>query len=100
MAEELSPEVLADCQHLFVLDLQRQLPGIPVDERGALTTHQLGRLMMAASRLALSTSPNDRSLAYDLVTRAVFTNGVEMPGLGAAADFVLARLGNFPGRRL
>lgn len=100
MAEHLSPEILADCRQLFVLDLQRQLPGVPTEEPIPLSMRQIGRLMTVASRLAFSDAPEDRTLAYDLVTRAVFTSGVEMPRLNPAADFILARLGNFPGRRL
>jgi hypothetical protein len=100
MPEELSPEIAADCRRLFVLDLQRQLPGVPTEDLETLSPRQLGRLMTAASRLALSTAPEDRTLAYDLVTRAASTSGSLLPGLTAAADFVLARLGNFPGRKL
>ncbi len=42
----------------------------------------------------------ERTLAYEIATRATTLMGSEYPGFVHAAELILARLGNFPGRDL
>ena len=81
--------------------MERRLPG-----SSSAPTHtvpavgELTHLMSLASVMALSEDPDDRTTAYEIGTRISAIDGGANPGLLKATEFVLARLGNFPGRTL
>lgn len=85
---------------LIIADVQNQLPGTSDNESGRLSTSMLASLMTTASALALSDDDRERSLAYEICTRTLEIVGSSVPGFVTAADLILARLGNFPGRTL
>lgn len=102
MPEEISRELLLLVDQLAATSVRRQLlPGRAVDTaHNRLAPTEYLRLLNEASVLALSTEPRARMLAYDIVTHSLALRTAESPGLIQAADFVLARLANFPGRKL
>lgn len=115
MPEELSINYEQLLARLIIADLNRQLPGTPTqfyrfdpeledfheeDETRGLTNAERAELIMIASLLALSSDASDRTRAYEIVTRLLQIDAGQTPSIIAAADIVLARLGNFPGRSL
>ena len=100
MAAGLSPELSAAFERLLVRDARRRLPGETTDEVLALDIDEISRLVGAAACLALTTGHAERTVAYEIATRSVALAGKELPGLVRAAELILARLGNFPGRDL
>lgn len=114
MPQELSTTLQGQINRLILEDLKDQLPGQPIElwrfdpeieeffpDAGAkLTADEIMELISTASLLALSEESPDRTLAYEIVTRAIrVTNGKSRAVL-SAAEIILARLGNFPGREL
>lgn len=100
MAAGLTPELSAIYERLLVHDARRRLPGDETDEAAPILPEEIARLMGAASRLALAKDHAERTVAYEIATRAAAMAGRELPGLIRAAEVVLARLGNFPGCEL
>jgi len=87
-------------RRLLLADLAAQLPGSSPTEAPAITEEDARRLLGRASVLSLSPEQPQRALAYEIVTRLVEIFERRIPGLVAAADVVLSRIGNFPGRSL
>jgi len=85
---------------LIIIDLQRQLPGVPIVPIDSLTDSEVSKLLARASMLALSEDAECRTLAYEIATRIVEILGNDNHKALLAADSVLSRLGNFPGRGL
>lgn len=100
MPTPLAPETETLIRRLLIADIQRRLPGDAREPLQQLTDKEIGRVLSAASALALTDDPEDRALAYDIVTRAVAILSPPPPTFLKAAEIVLARLGNFPGRAL
>jgi hypothetical protein len=86
-------------RQLLTVHVQQQLPGTATTDASPLTDADNTRLVSYASMLAFSSDENDRLLAYEITTRLV-EMGQADTGLIAAADLVLSRIGNFPGRTL
>lgn len=87
-------------RRLLVVDMQNRLPGIGTSGSEQIDEEECARLMGHASLLALSSSAYDRSASYEIATRVSALFRERSPALLQAADFILGRLGNFPGRRL
>jgi len=85
---------------LLVADLADQLPGESLDEIDEITDTDARRLLARASVLALSENSDHQAIAYEVATRLVELYEDHVPGLVAAADVLLSRIGNFPGRAL
>lgn len=100
MRTKLSAETELLTRQLLIADTQRRLPGSAVDPPQLFTDAEIGRLMSAASILALNNDPEDRALAYDIATRTIAVAAPPPPALLKGAELLLARLGNFPGRKL
>jgi len=96
----LPTTLTAAYRRLLVADMTRQLPGDAAANPVVISDKDVAQLLSAASRLALSEDDIDRTLAYEIATRLVEVKQEEMPGVITAAEVILARLGNFPGRRL
>lgn len=96
----LSRELEPLYTRLLVADVQTLLPGMPTETNVVLTVADIARLVSAASCLALSENSSDKTVAYEIATRAIELKGSVVPAFLAAAELVLSRLGNFPGREL
>lgn len=87
-------------RQLLVADLSAQLPGSPPDNKPTITDDEARRLLGRASVFSLSDEQSQRAIAYEIATRLVELFDNRIPGLVSAADVILSRIGNFPGRRL
>ncbi len=85
---------------LLIADMQRRLPGPESSDAETIADEDLGRLISSASILALSINAEDRTVAYEIATRTANLRNNLPPALLKAADLLLSRLGNFPGRQL
>lgn len=84
---------------LLVADVSAQLPGTSA-ELAAISDAEARKLIGYASVLALSSEHAHQALAYEIATRLIELFESQIPALVSAADVILSRLGNFPGRRL
>src|SRR6266849_2270259 len=100
MAEQLSAELSALYKSLLIADVSELLPGGAPQSQVSLSDQELIRLVGAASRLALSTDASDKTIAYEIATRIVQLRRLSSEAFISAAELILARLGNFPGRQL
>lgn len=85
---------------LLVADLAAQLPGALPDNTPTISEDEARRLLGRASVFSLSDDQPQRAIAYEIATRLVELFDNRIPGLVSAADVILSRIGNFPGRRL
>ncbi len=97
MAAGLTPDLTEIYERLLVHDARRRLPGDGTDEAPPILSEEIARLIGAASRLALDEGHSERTVAYEIATRAAAFAGREFLGIIRAAEVILARLGNFPG---
>ena len=95
---KLSGEIGELYKRLLIADVSAILPGVSSQPLLPLSNTELFRLLATASRLALSNEAVDKTLAYEMATRIVELNREN--GFVSAAELILARLGNFPGRKL
>jgi superfamily II DNA/RNA helicase len=100
MGEQLSEEALDSYKRLLIADVCEILPGNANNAPPNVSDEELARLLMAASRLALSNDSADKTMAYEIATRIVELDRKTQSGFIDIAEIVLARLGNFPGREL
>ncbi|MFI4915864.1 MAG: DEAD/DEAH box helicase [Phycisphaerales bacterium JB060] len=77
-----------------------QLPGVAQQDSPALTEDDARRLIGQASILSISEDVQYQAMAYEIATRLVELYRDSIPGIVSAADVVLSRIGNFPGRAL
>lgn len=100
MAVELSEELLLLSDKLVAASIRRELPGRAIERQlSGLTSSDYIRLVNEAARLALSDEPEARTVAYEIATHALALSKGDKT-LVRAVEFILARLGNFPGREL
>ncbi|QYK49271.1 MAG: DEAD/DEAH box helicase [Phycisphaeraceae bacterium] len=85
---------------LLIADLAAQLPGTPLDHTPPITDDEARKLLGRASVLSLSDDQSQRAIAYEIATRLIELFDNRIPGLISAADVILSRIGNFPGRKL
>ncbi len=85
---------------LLIADLATQLPGTAQSPVAAITADDARRLLGRASVLSLSDEQPQRAIAYEIATRLIELSEGRVPGLVSAADLILSRIGNFPGRSL
>ncbi|SEJ79061.1 Helicase conserved C-terminal domain-containing protein [Pseudomonas linyingensis] len=88
----------SDLDKLFRHSIDHLIPA----RRGAssLTEDEVRRLIGLSSILSISDNPEDLSLAYEVVSRIVESDLPHKKAIALAADIVLSRIGNFPGRAL
>lgn len=86
-------------RRLLIADTQKRLPGAPITKQVSISLRQCAILLSHASLLALSKEFENRRKAYEIATRIASLFPEEYSLLNAS-DFVLSRLGNFPGRQL
>lgn len=69
-------------------------------ESGKLSRVEISRLIGLASSLSLSDADADINLSYEIISRLLELYSAQYPQVASAADVVLSRIGNFPGRDL
>jgi len=86
---------------LFKSSIEPQLPGSSINnEVIEITASEIRQLIGLSSILSSSNDKEDLKSAYEIITRLIEISFEENRELYAAADIILARLGNFPGRTL
>jgi replicative superfamily II helicase len=94
------------CMNHLVKDLERavvtKLIGqkFHIDKDVVIKPVDIEKLIGYSSILSLSETPEEISLAYEIITRIIECVGVSMPGVVSSAEIILSRIGNFPGREL
>lgn len=71
-----------------------------VRDEFAITQEEIYKLLSYASILSLSDNVLDKSKSYEIVSRVFEVTNDFNPKLINAADLILSRIGNFPGRLL
>lgn len=66
----------------------------------SLSESEVYKLLSYSSMLALSTEDDDVIKSYEIISRAVEVYGDSYSRVLASSDFILSRIGNFPGREL
>lgn len=87
-------------EKLQVHSTQNQLPGKPTISENPLDTVEINQLLGHTSILSLSEVPEDKILAYEIITRLIEVRTDEDSKLLNSAEVIMSRLGNFPGRQL
>lgn len=101
MPEELPEELVKLSDKLVATSIRHELPGRALDRQsGVLAPRDYIRLVNEAALLAQSANPEARTIAYEIATHALNLSKSTNGTLARAVEFILARLGNFPGREL
>lgn len=87
-------------QRLLVQDVLRRAPGGSLQALATFDAKEIALLVSRAGELSLDEGHAKKTIAYEIATRAVAIFGTTYSGLQRAAELVLTRLGNFPGRDL
>ncbi|WP_077342863.1 DEAD/DEAH box helicase [Pseudocolwellia agarivorans] len=87
-------------EKLEIVSIQHQLSNIHADNISILNEKDIRSLLGGASILSLSTEPEEKSLAYEIVSRLLEITDGKDHKVTNAAEVVLSRLGNFPSRKL
>ncbi|RRZ92322.1 DEAD/DEAH box helicase [Erwinia sp. 198] len=69
-------------------------------EDSRLNETEIYKLLSYASLISLSSDDNELIKAYEIISRVIEVSEIYSEGVIAAADIVLSRIGNFPGRKL
>lgn len=88
----------ADIDNLFVCSALHLLPGST--GRKKILQAESKRLIGVASVLSVSDDAEDLSLAYEVISRLIECESDNKALIAQAADIILSRIGNFPGREL
>lgn len=87
-----------DVNKLFAHSVYHLLPA--QKESNRLEPEEVRRLIGLASLLSISDDSDHLSLAYEIISRLVECDLDEKEKVAQAADIILSRIGNFPGREL
>ena len=87
-------------EKLEIVSIQHQLSNIHADNISIISEKDIRSLLGGASILSLSTEPEEKSLAYEIVSRLLEITDGKDHRVTNAAEVVLSRLGNFPSRTL
>ena len=87
-------------EKLIIADVKQQLPGSSITPIEVPDDNELSRLIALASCFALSDEIEKKEIAYEVATRTLEIKESGLPAIVSAAEVILARLGNFPGRKL
>ncbi len=102
MAAGLTGDLNAYYAQLLVDDVRSRLPGTALEDAPvpSISISAMRQLLSESARLALSDDHAERTVAYEIASRVSRLRGNEYPGFVQAAEVILARLGNFPGKDL
>jgi hypothetical protein len=95
-----SEEIKKLYEKLIIWHVGMQIPGKASVEPTCLSEHELSLLINFASLFALTDDHEKKTVAYEIITRVVEISDTNKSAFATAAEFILARLGNFPGRQL
>lgn len=87
-----------DINRLFVCSTLHLLPSSNQPKK--ITPTESKRLIGIASILSISDKADDLSLVYEIISRLVECESDDKERIIQAADIILSRIGNFPGREL
>lgn len=87
-----------DINKLFTCSILHLLPART--ESKLISLAESKRLIGLASILSISDSPDELSLAYEIISRLLESESDNKERVAQAADIILSRIGNFPGREL
>ncbi len=97
-------ELLPDLDELFTKLLKRDVSILlPKEQRlisPSMSKDDIRKLIGYASILALDEGHSAKTKAYEICTRLVEVTNGKNDSVITASDFILSRLGNFPGRKL
>ena len=85
---------------LEVASIQHQFSNISPEQLNVINENELRILLGTASILSLSSKSDEKSLAYEIISRLLEVTGGSDLNVTNVADVVLSRLGNFPSRKL
>src|SRR5690349_15910782 len=100
MPSSLTPDLISSYYRLIQAHVASELPRTSAALPQPPSDRELARLLFAAGALALSSDGEERSVAFEIATRVVQVLSPVLPSFVQAAQLVLTRLGNFPGRQL
>lgn len=95
-----SDEIKDKYEKLIVSDVSRYLPGAALSDIPKLEDNDLTGLINSASVFALADNHKKKTIAYEIATRVIELTQSHKGEFTIAAEFILTRLGNFPGRTL
>ena len=95
-----SEEIKVLYEKLIIFNVARYLPGECSTELPTPSTDHLTRLVNVASIFSLSDDHEEKTIAYEIATRSLEMAESRTQAFAVAAEFILTRLGNFPGREL
>lgn len=87
-----------DIKKLFIYSTLHLLPAHT--EAKKISSIESKRLIGIASILSISDIPDELSLAYEVISRLIECDSDNKEDIAKAADIILSRIGNFPGREL
>lgn len=87
-----------DINRLFTCSTLHLLPARAESKK--ISAAESKRLIGLASILSISDTPDHLSLAYEIISRLVECESDNKEHIAQAADIILSRIGNFPGREL
>ncbi|BAV75702.1 ATP-dependent DNA helicase [Pseudomonas chlororaphis subsp. aurantiaca] len=87
-----------DINKLFIYSTLHLLPARTESKK--ISSAESKRLIGIASILSISDLSDDLSLAYEIISRLIECESDNKERIAQAADIILSRIGNFPGREL
>lgn len=87
-------------EKLEIVSIQHQLSSMHADNTDKLSDADIRSLLGGASILSLSNKAEEKSQAYEVVSRLLEITDGKDKRVRKAAEIVLSRLGNFPSRTL
>lgn len=96
----LTPEFTVPIDKLIKTSVDSLLPFPAFSESHTLQTKEINALLGFTSILSLSDESTDLSLSYEIISKLVEGYSENNEQIIPAADLILSRIGNFPGRTL
>lgn len=87
-----------DINKLFTCSTLHLIPAHAESKK--ISSAEAKRLIGIASILSISDIPDELSLAYEIISRLIECESDSKERIAQAADIILSRIGNFPGREL
>jgi replicative superfamily II helicase len=87
-----------DLNKLFICSTLHLLPARTESKK--ISSVESKRLIGIASILSISECSEELSLAYEIISRLIECESEDKDKIAQAADIILSRIGNFPGREL
>ena len=95
-----SPDFLDPIEKLIKTSVDSLLPYPELSESNILSESEINKLLGLTSILSLSDESADQSLSYEVISKLIEWYSHQSERILPAADLILSRIGNFPGRTL